>query len=531
MRRYGVGELLLIACLLALLPTIPGAGEAVSETARGVVYEDLDGNGTRDEDEPGIPDVRVSNGRDIVLTDEEGGYEIDVDDDSIIFVIKPRTWRSPIDELQIPRFYYVHRPDGAPDLDFDGVSPTGALPESVDFPLYRQREPDDFHIVLFGDTQPRDQKEIDYLAHDVVEGLIGTEASFGVTLGDILFDDLSLFDSLNSTIAQVGIPWRYVLGNHDLNFDAEGDRESTATFESVYGPPYYSFDFGHVHFIVLDDVVWKGKVEDPDAYAGGNYVGGLGEDQLEFIRRDLELIDDRKMVVLFMHIPLTAEWIEEDRAGLFRMMEERPHCLSVSAHYHIHEHVFLTEEHGWMGEKPHHHLINVTTCGSWWSGAPDEEGIPHTTMRDGAPNGYSILSFEGVAYLYDFIPARRPAWEQMHIWTPEPIVRGEADTTEFLVNVYNGSERSRIDYRVTGLTDWAPMEKVLRPDPYYVEMKAQEESETPPPGRRLPRVTDSSHLWRALLPGDLEAGQYVLEVRDIDMWGIPRSGRRVIRVE
>jgi len=521
----------MVACVLALAAGSLGPACAHAATARGVVYEDLNENGVRDAEEPGVPDYRVSNGRDITLTDEEGRYELGVDDDTIIFVIKSRTWRSPLDERNIPRFYYIHRPDGAPDLEFGGVEPTGPLPESIDFPVYKQREPDELNIVLFGDTQTRNQEEIDYLAHDIVEDLVGVDAAFGVTLGDIMFDDLSLFDSLNSTVGLVGIPWHNVVGNHDLNFDAENDRDSNTTFESVYGPPYYSFDYGPIHFVVLDDVVWRGRVKEPDAYRGGNYIGGLGADQLDFIRNDLELLDRRKRIVFFMHIPLTAEWIEEDREEFYGILENYPHTASVSAHYHYHEHVLLTEEDGWGGEKPHHHIINVTTSGSWWSGAPDEAGIPHTTMRDGAPNGYSIMAFEGIAYLTDFRPARRSEYDQMRIWTPEPILASELDSTEVLVNVYNGSERSRLTCRVKGVTDWTPMEKVLRPDPHYVEMKALEETETPPPGRRLPDPIDSPHIWRAPLPSELEPGHYLLEVQDIDMYGVRRFGRRAIRVE
>ena len=37
-----------------------------------------------------------------------------------------------------------------------------------------------------------------------------------------------------------------------------------------------------------------------------------------------------------------------------------------------------------MGD--HQATINVTVSGSWWCGAPDERGIPHTMMADGAPN-------------------------------------------------------------------------------------------------------------------------------------------------
>ena len=71
-------------------------------TAKGVVFHDKNGNRQRDAGEPGLPDVKVSNGKEIVKTDAAGKYEIPIDDDTTIFVIKPRQWRTPINDAQLP---------------------------------------------------------------------------------------------------------------------------------------------------------------------------------------------------------------------------------------------------------------------------------------------------------------------------------------------------------------------------------------------------------------------------------------------
>ena len=152
-----------------------------------------------------------------------------------------------------------------------------------------------------------------------------------------------------------------MIGNHDINYDAHVRAHANETYERVYGPSYYSFDYGPVHFLVLDDINWlfdEGKGE-------GHYVGGLGPEQLEFIRTDLAQIPEQQLVVLMMHIPLVDV---EDRHELYRLIEQRPFCLSIAAHEHIHEHRFITRDDGWRGPEPHHHIINVTVCGSWWSG-------------------------------------------------------------------------------------------------------------------------------------------------------------------
>ncbi|MBE0654738.1 MAG: metallophosphoesterase, partial [Bacteroidales bacterium] len=41
-------------------------------TAKGLVFHDQNENGKRERREPGIPGVAVSNGKDIVLTNEDG---------------------------------------------------------------------------------------------------------------------------------------------------------------------------------------------------------------------------------------------------------------------------------------------------------------------------------------------------------------------------------------------------------------------------------------------------------------------------
>jgi hypothetical protein len=502
--------------------------------AKGVVFDDKNKNGKRDEGEPGIPNVRVSNQREVVATNAAGEWSLPGNDDTIFFVMKPRGWMTPVDAHELPRFYYIHKPAGSPKQRFAGVAPTGALPASIDFALTQQNEPEKFRAIFFADPQPRDLKEINYIAHDVVEELIGFDAAFGVTLGDILFDDLSIFAQLNGTVALIGVPWYNVIGNHDMNYDSADDTTSDETYESFYGPNYYAFDYGPVHFVVLDDVVWKGatKVEDANGsapawkYDSGNYKAGLGKQQIEFVKNDLAGVPEKTLVVFLMHIPLTDV---EDREDLYRLIEQRPFTMSVSGHTHTQEHRFITKENGWRGREPHHHVVNVTVSGSWWSGAPDEVGIPHTTMRDGAPNGYSIVTFDGARASFDFKAARRPADYQMEIYAPDELALADVAKTEIVVNIFAGSERSKVDMRWAG-GEWKPMSHEIFNDPNYVRV-VKSENESPHKGRKLPKVVPSTHLWKAKLPEIKDTGEHTIEVRTTDVFGHTYLGTRVVRLK
>ncbi len=504
-------------------PCVDRARKTPEQIALGTVYQDANGNGRLDRGEPPLAGVRVSNGREIVRTEADGVYRLPVDDDTALMVLKPAGMRTTLDENGLPKFYYLHKPCGSPESKFPGVPPTGPLPESIDFPLYPQAEPETFSAVLLGDTQTRDLTEVGYLAHDVVEELIGSEASFGVTLGDIVFDDLSMFEPIVSTIAMTGIPWYNVIGNHDLNLDAKDDAHSDETFERFFGPAYYAFDYGTVHFLVLDDVEWFVD----DASGKARYRGGLGEQQLAFIRADLAMIPADQMVVLMMHIPLTEV---NDCQSLYRLIEQRPFCLSISGHKHYHEHRFIAKQDGWRGPEPHHHVINVTACGSWWSGAPDERGVPHSLMSDGAPNGYSILRFDGRDYTLDFKAAGRPADYQMNIIAPDQLAAGQVADTVIHVNVFNGSERSVVEMQFGKSDDWLPMERVLTTDPSYLAIVAAEEAIVDKPWRKLASPKTSTHLWAAELPDDVKPGTYTIRVRTTDMHGRTYTGCRVIRV-
>lgn len=497
------------------------AHTGATETARGVVYFDANTNGVRDAGEKGLEAVRVSNGREVVLTDEQGRYELEVDDDDIVFVIKPRGWMTPVDENQLPRFYYIHKPAGSdPGLKFKGVEPTGPLPESIDFPLTPQREPDRFRTIFFGDTQPRNVQEVEYFTHDIAEDLRGFPGAFGVTLGDVVFDDLSVFGPHNEAVALIGMPWYNVLGNHDVNFDFVDDMTSDETFERVFGPGTYSFDYGPVHYVVLDNVVFYRNDEDKAAYRGG-----LSDEQLRFCVNDLKHVSKDQLVVYMMHIPLRGV---PERAELFDMLREYPYTLSISGHTHTLEHEFFGAEQGNPGYE-HHHYVAVTACGSWWTGAPDERGIPHATTSDGVPNGYTIITFDGTGYSMKFRGADGEADGQMRIWTPEVVSRGELADAEVVVNVFAGSARSVVEMRVDG-GPWEAMRHDQRPDPYFEAMKRLEESETPPPGRKLPGAGRSTHIWVGGLPETLGPGLHIVEVRTMDMFGQYAESSRAFRV-
>jgi 3',5'-cyclic AMP phosphodiesterase CpdA len=100
------------------------------------------------------------------------------------------------------------------------------------------------------------------------------------------------------------------MGNHDMNKDTTTDELADETFERIYGPPYYAFNYGKMHCIVLDSVYREGD----------RFHGELGARQLAFIENDLAHVPDDHLVVLAMHIPMINF---KDRDALYAILQDR----------------------------------------------------------------------------------------------------------------------------------------------------------------------------------------------------------------
>ena len=314
--------------------TVPGE----ADMARGTVFLDANRNSQLDEGEAGISGVQVSNGREVVLTDDEGRYELPAYGDMNLFITKPADHAVPMDEDLVPQFYYVHKEEGSPPLRFGGIEPTGALPAQINFPLIEDPVGSEFECLIFGDAQPYSNREIGYVRDTVGLLLAGRDNSPTECLifeGDVMGDDLSLYPRFKKIVATGGVPQYFVPGNHDLDFDAETDQHSFDTFRREWGPEYYSFDIGDVHFVVLDNVRYPCNGVDThdfcDPAGNPNYNGVIHDRQLEWLANDLANVPADKLIVLNAHIPFqtftdntAAKHQTDNLAALAEIVADRP---------------------------------------------------------------------------------------------------------------------------------------------------------------------------------------------------------------
>ena len=383
--------------------------------------------------------------------------------------------------------------------------------------------------------------------------LIGTEAAFGMTMGDILFDDLSMFPRYNSVIAQIGVPWYNVAGNHELNLFASSDEYSLETFSNWYGPPYYAFEYAGAVFVVLDDVRYKGAAPAPEnPRASGGYDAALGEAQLVWLKAELEHVPNDRLLVLAMHIPLLTRADRpgdqrgvEDRQALFDLLTDYPNLYAMAGHTHTTQHIWIGEEDGYKGERAFHHHVLTAVSGSWWSGPFDGEALPVSMQRDGTPRGYHRLRVDGTDMRVSFKAAGRPENHQMRImldaahhgprgayrdFRPGELYDGRINQDQFpaaafVVNLFDGGPRSTVRFQVND-GEWMDMRRELTFDPSYLELAERHDAAIKPwvePG-------PSTHLWIADLPDDLGPGTHLVSVVATDEFGSTHHGHKVLEV-
>ena len=525
---------------------------ALATDATGRVFLDSNKNGLLNAGERGIAGVRVSNGLDVVTTNDEGRYTLPVDEQSIIFITKPRDYAIPVNAHMLPQFYYIHQPAGSPaGMRYDGIAPTGPLPEQIDFPLIERQESAQFEAILFADPQPQTQRELDYIRDDVVAELIDTQAAFGMTLGDILYDDLSMFPRYNALIAQIGIPWYNVPGNHELNFEADSDEHSLETFKKFFGPPYYAFEYADALFVVLDNIDYQGNGEaDPsDARGDGGYEARISKRQLRWLEKELEHVDKDRLVFVATHVPLGSEVTSsatDNRRGLFQLLSGRPNLYSVAGHTHTNNHLYFGEEDGFDGPGTFHHHVLATVSGSWWSGPFDERGVAISDQRDGTPNGYHILEVDSTDLVVRYKGAGKPADQQMRIrfdvthhqleangmrdFRAGQLLDGRMSQDELaaasiMVNLFDGGPKSQVSYRVNDGA-YRPLERNLRKDPYMLEQFVRHASDK----KSFVQATVSTHLFEADLDADLPPGVHTVTVRAADEFGRIHHGHAILEI-
>lgn len=414
----------------------------------------------------GLPNVMVTDGYHTTLTNGRGEYAMDC---------HPKA-----------KFVYVSSPSGY-DVPFDGSIPRFYIPidsvqkRSASFVLTQNLKGDAAHkMVIWADPQIKRATDIEQLqvaAADLKEVVDGDTQSayYALGCGDIVFDNLKLFADHNDAVAKVNIPFYQTVGNHDMDYNNRSNDGSKVSFEKVYGPAYYSFNKGRIHYVVLDNVFYIGR--------GVHYIGYLPEEQLAWLQKDLEYVAKGSTVVVALHIPTALD--EGDLAkfskdNISASQANKEALYQLLAPYKVHivsGHMHTTHNVNIRSNIFEHNHSSV--CGSWWY-AP--------VAQDGTPKGYGILEAKGDSLQWYF---KSEGFDRGHQLRMYALGRNSEQPEYVTANVWNWDWGWKVFWYEDGVR-MGEMERYTGMDPYTLESYGS--SAKPMPKWFGPLTTD--HLFR-----------------------------------
>ena len=363
-------------------------------TVKGLVY----GGGSTT-----LAGVVISDGLLCVQTDENGYFEIDSDLSRTKFITAsiPSGYSAKIDDNGLPIFYYrVTDEDRAKEL----VQHTFEF-----YPI--TNNPDRYTLIVGADPQPR-AKTVGYdkIAYHSLEmcddfyldmrekaGTISDRKVYGLMLGDLVHENMSLFQNYVEGLKTLGFPMFNVIGNHDNDKTASNDTEGRRKYEEYLGPAYYSFNIGKQHYVVLDNLIMKKESGSLTAYDQG-----LTDEIWQWLQNDLAYVDYSTTLMVAAHSPMFMQASMSERSN------------SSSGHRSDYAKLFskYAKVHAWAGHS--HTTFNYVY--------PEQSNLKnievHTVARstgelwtneywaNGTPRGYTVVEVDGDDISWYFKPTK-----------------------------------------------------------------------------------------------------------------------------
>jgi 3',5'-cyclic AMP phosphodiesterase CpdA len=252
-------------------------------------------------------------------------------------------------------------------------------------------EEEGFSFAFLTDIHLQPEKEAVKGFRMAIDTINKMNPDFVITGGDLVMDVLnqtygradSLFTLYKEVSGELNMPVYNAVGNHEVygwHRDEEGIETNPEFGKKMYekrlGDRYYSFDHKNWHFIILDAI---------DRHEDGHYIGRIDQEQVEWLKGDLEKTDKLTPIAITVHIPFITSRAQLSQGALAANTEggvinnslevlslfmEHNLRLVLQGHLHFNEDLFV-------GNKVHF-ITAGAVSGRWWSNQPGdhpEEGF------------------------------------------------------------------------------------------------------------------------------------------------------------
>ena len=312
MKRLILSILIFTCCATAVAQSNFSSNLAATPAKGATIYGTVECNGKP------LEGVIVSDGYNIVKTDKKGVYNITSEKrNGSVFVTIPSGYEAYTEGDDVVPQFWAH------------LTAEPATVERHDFNL-RKVDNDRHVIVAVTDIHLANRlNDVEVFTNSFVPSLTAEIEQYRkqgipvytICMGDSSFDlfwydynyDISDF---RRTLAKAKYPTQFFnsMGNHDNDgatpYDENTDFNATAKYRKAFGPTYYSFNLGKVHYIMLDNQLYLNEPS-PKAKKGTGIVGSrnntpaITREQMDWLAKDLATVTDPATpIVIGLHSPI-----------------------------------------------------------------------------------------------------------------------------------------------------------------------------------------------------------------------------------
>lgn len=441
----------------------------------------------------GVSNVIVSDGEVFAKTDDNGIYYL------------PSAKKHGYVFITVPSNYEVKTENTVPQF-FKNLAGISSQTEIADFELFPVNN-DQHAVVFFADIHLANRtSDLNQFQNGFINDIKATAAYYkaknikfyGLTLGDQSWDqywyanNFKLADYLKQ-VKDLDFPIYNVIGNHDYDpYVGNNDWLAAAQYRNLLGPTYYSINIGKVHYVILDNMLYKNADGKFGVIGSRDYDNILSDEQLNWLAKDLSYITDKSTpIVIAMHVPM---YTNPSASGAYNnYMKNSPALASALASFqnvkvitgHSHINYRITP----AGSNIVEHNIGAVSATWWWTG--NTGYADNHICKDGSPGGYAVWEaldknqttyYKGIGFdkNYQF---RAYDLNTVHITadkhTPNanatykakvPGIAGEYATAntnnQVLLNIWGYQDDWKITIKENGVT--LPYTRVSKKDPLHL---------------------------------------------------------------
>ncbi|MFW6140675.1 MAG: metallophosphoesterase family protein [Acidobacteriota bacterium] len=267
-----------------------------------------------------------------------------------------------------------------------------------------QKKEDRFSFVFLTDIHVQPELHAGEGFRETVQMVNELKPDFVLTGGDLVMDVLGqsfdradrLYQMYLDISGQFEMPVYNTMGNHEIfgvnknsGVNSSHPEFGKKMYQNRINERYYSFDHKGWHFMLLDSV---------QITSDHSYVGGVDEQQMEWIEQDLQSVAPETPIIISTHIPLISVYplfsgnpvggklssiVVNNGHSVLQLFKDHNLKLVLQGHLHIVEDILIGG-------------IRFITAGAvsanWWEGP-----------RDGMEEGFALIHIKGSSVEWEYI--------------------------------------------------------------------------------------------------------------------------------